>query len=353
MSRSLFFLWAVVSAFAADSQRGAMVLENAGCLECHTVRGQGIGHEANATAPELGSGLVPAYTAPALASAVWNHTPSMLADMFERGVNRPALTTKDSEDLFAYLYTVQFFDFPAEVRRGKEVFQSKQCASCHSLEKSSSGPGKAVPEWTPVDDPVTLVYQMWNHASAMHEEWAGPGWNKMSGRDFGDLTVYLQESQGGFRQSSFTLPDPASGQAPFDQHCGRCHAGPLALENRLSNLTSMDIAAGMWNHVPLMHKLPALPEEDMRKILAYVWQLQYRGAAGDAARGWQTFSQKGCASCHGDRGAGSAVTPFSLAAIGWGEGRRMHQRMVKQGVPWPQLSPEDVADVVAYLNSGR
>lgn len=40
-----------------------------------------------------------------------------------------------------------------------------------------------------------------------------------------------------------------------------------------------------------------------------------------------------------------------MDAIGWGEGRRMHQRMLEQGISWPQLSAQDIADVVAYLNS--
>lgn len=119
----------------------------------------------------------------------------------------------------------------------------------------------------------------------------------------------------------------------------------------LANTTWMDIGASMWNHVTLMRHVPQVSEPDMRKILAYVWELQYRGPQGKPEDGKGTFAQKGCSSCHGDRAIGKTVTPASLAAIGWGEGRRMHQRMLEQGISWPQLSAQDIADVVAYLNS--
>jgi hypothetical protein len=38
-------------------------------------------------------------------------------------------------------------------------------------------------------------------------------------------------------------------------------------------------------------------------------------------------------------------------AAGWGPTRQAHHRMLTQGVPWPNLSPADVANLVAYLNS--
>lgn len=346
--------------WAADTQRGAVVLEEAGCLGCHTVYGHGSGHEPSGIAPELDSNLVTAYTAPALASAVWNHTPAMLAETSAQRLNRPDLTGKDWEDLFAYLYSAQFLESPAEAGRGKAVFQSKQCAGCHavadfSLIDPKLSVGKAVSDWQPVDDPVTLVYRMWSHASPMEQsgrqvDWITPGWTKMSGRDFADLTAYFQKGEG-LRPSGFSLPDPATGKAAFDKNCGNCHAGPLALETLLANTTWMDIGAGMWNHVTLMRRVPSVNEGDMRKILAYVWELQYRGSEGNQTRGQQAFYAKGCFSCHGNRAVPRTVTPAALAAIGWGSGRMMHESMQEQGIAWPQLSPQEVADVAAYMNS--
>ena len=346
---------AATCAWAADARRGAMLLDDAGCLECHTVHGEGVGHEPNATAPELGSNLLATYTAPALAAAIWNLTPAMLADMLARGVNLPALKAKDWEDVFAYLYSAQFLDFPAETGRGRQAFQAKQCDTCHSLDGHSNSLGRPVSGWARVEDPVTLASRMWNHAAPMDQagreaDWTGPGWTKISGRDLMDLTVYVQQLQGSFRNAKVALPDAASGQPLFDQKCGRCHAGPLALETSLRNTTWTDIAASMWNHVTQMRHVSAISEPDMRKILAYVWELQYRGPTGDPKSGEQIFARDGCTSCHDVRGT-VHVTPAFLAATGWGPGREMHQEMIKKGVAWPHLSAQDMADLAAFLNT--
>lgn len=356
-----WILAAVVScgwpqAKASDSRHGAILVEDSGCLECHTVWGQGAGHEPSGKAPELGADLARVYTAPALASAIWNHTPAMLAEMSAERLSRPALTAKDWEDVFAYLYSLQFIEYPAEVGRGREAFIAKDCAGCHSLAAGSGlGAGQPVPQWKPVDDPVALVYQMWSHASSMESAgrealWTKPGWTKLTGRDFMDLTAYFQSVQGIPHQIHFSLPEPASGKAAFDQNCGSCHAGPLALETSLGNTTWMDIGAGMWNHIMLMRQVPVVSEPDMRAILAYVWELQYRGPQGNPAQGRATFAAKGCSACHDAGAPGKIVTPAGIAAIGWGEGRRMHRDMLTRGA-WPQLSAQDVADVTAYMNA--
>ena len=344
--------------WGADARRGAILIDDAGCLECHTVRGQGAGHEPSGAAPELGSGLVPAYTVPALAAAVWNHTPSMLAGFPERRLSQANLVAKDWDDIFAYLYSTQFLEFPAEIGRGKQAFQGKQCANCHSLADPALGPGSPVAAWKPVSDPATLIYGMWTHSSYMEESgreapWVKTGWTKLTGRDVLDLSAYLQQVQREVPQHDAALPDSLEGKAPFDQKCGNCHAGPLALEKNLSNTMWADIAAGMWNHVQLMRRVPAVTEPEMRAILSYVWDLQYRGPEGNAELGEQAFRVNGCASCHGVHGMGIPVTPADIAAIGWGEGRRMHQRVLNEGMAWPHLSAGDVADIVAYINSRK
>jgi mono/diheme cytochrome c family protein len=356
-----FFVASSICIWAGDAQHGSMVVDEQNCLECHTVRGAGVGHEPARTAPELGEGLVSTYTASSLASVLWNHTPAMWAELSGRGLPPPAFTESDAEDLFAYLYSLNFFEFPAQAGRGKQVFETAQCSECHSLNKPAHGPGNPVVEWGSVDDPVALAYRMWNHASSMNREFAArkKPWPILTGRDFMDLTAYLNFVRKSRPNLQFSLPDPASGKLPFEDNCRRCHAGSLALETRLSNKTWMEIGAGMWNHAPLMQPVPSVSEGDMRKILAYVWELQYLGAGGNVARGLQTFMNKGCIACHRHPTteapmrppAHKTFTPFSMVALGWGTGREMHRQMLDKGVAWPHLSPEDVSDLVAYMNS--
>jgi mono/diheme cytochrome c family protein len=358
--KKLFFLSLAACVWAGDAQRGSIVLDQQGCLECHTVNGQGVGHEANATAPDLGATSESAYTPPALASALWNHTPAMRSEISAQGLARPVLVQADWEDLFAYLYAVQVFQFPADTRRGQEVFRSQKCADCHSLAKPSRGPGPPVSAWKKVNDPATLAYQMWNHASSMQKVFAArkKDWPKLDGRDLMDLSAYVQYVQGLAPEHQFSLPEAASGKTPFAHNCGQCHQGPLGLETRLANKTFLDIGAGVWNHVPLMGPFPTISEPDMRKILAYIWDFQYRGPAGNVTLGQLAFAAKGCVVCHNDADTqavpyprpGKVFTPFSIAAIAWGLDRTMHHQMLEKGVSWPTLSPENVSDLVAYLN---
>jgi mono/diheme cytochrome c family protein len=348
------------SAWAGDGQHGAAVVQDQGCLECHTVNGQGSGHEANATAPDLAVNADSAYTPSAFASALWNHTPAMWSEISAKSVTRPALAEAEWGDVFAYLYSERIFQFPAQTGRGQEVFNSRGCTDCHSLAMPSRGPGPPVSAWKSVDDPAALVGQMWNHASSMKETFASRkrDWPKLDGRDFGDLAAYVQYLQRLAPEHQLSLPEAATGKLPFERNCQPCHQGPLALEARLANKTFLDIGAGVWNHVPLMGAFPTVPEADLRKILAYIWDLQYRGPEGNVTRGELAFTAKGCVGCHSDGQTGAVVspssgrvfTPFSMAAIAWGSNRQMHRKKWDKAVTWPTLSPEDISDLVAYLN---
>jgi mono/diheme cytochrome c family protein len=335
--------------WAADAKNGAVVLENQSCLECHTVQGQGSGHEPNPVAVELGDRLTTTYTAAALASVLWNHTPAMWDRMFAESIARPVATESDWRDVFAYLYSLRFSEPPAEFRRGRELLTSKHCADCHG----GAGPGKPVAVWEHVEDPVMLVYLMWNHAPAMQKEIAAnkKQWVALTGRDFLDLTAYVQDLHKVAPNRQFSLPDPEGGQGLFESHCARCHRGANSLATRLRNKTWADIGAAMWNHAPAMLAVPAVLADDMRKIMAYVWELQYQGPEGSADRGHKVFNEKRCIVCHkGSPAPGKIFTASSMVALGWGPGRQMHQKMIAQGIAWPYLSPADMANLVAYLN---
>ena len=360
MKRILLFTL-TACAWAGDAQHGAIVVQDQSCLECHTVNAQGSGHEANATAPDLAVNSGSTFTPSAFASALWNHTPAMWSEVAAKSVTRPVLAEADWGDVFAYLYSERIFQFPAQTRRGLEVFNSKGCADCHSLAMPSRGPGPPVSAWKSVDDPAALVVQMWNHASSMKETFAAHkrDWPKLDGRDFGDLAAYVQYVQKLAPERRLSLPEAATGKLPFTRNCQQCHRGRLALDARLANKTFLDIGAGVWNHVPLMGAFPTVPEADLRKILAYVWDVQYRGPEGNVSRGELAFTAKGCIGCHSDAQTGAVVspragkvfTPFSMAEIAWGWNQQMHRKMGDKAVPWPTLSPEDMSDLVAYLNS--
>src|SRR6516164_1771132 len=98
-----------VLAAGADAARGAEVLRRENCLLCHSLRGEG-----GSVAPDLGRRLGQNYTPAALTSLMWNHAPAMWAEMAAQRIPRPQLNDADASDLFAYLYSVRFFDRTAD-----------------------------------------------------------------------------------------------------------------------------------------------------------------------------------------------------------------------------------------------
>jgi mono/diheme cytochrome c family protein len=337
----------------AHAQGAPGILRAQGCLRCHTVGTDGTGRD-------LTDRLVANYTVPALAAAVWNHSPTMWAEASSTGLTQPAPTEAQWEEVFRFLYTLQFSDRPALARQGGRVFESK-CASCHGAGAVSTGPGKPIQAWDALEDPLALVNQMWNHASSMKKEFTGNhAWKTLSAADLLNLTAYVQSVQKVPRREQVSLPDPAEGGLLTAQHCGACHGGSDAFAAMVHNKTLMDLGAAAWNHVPLLESVPVLSRDDFKKIVAYVWELQYRGPHGVASRGERVFDTKGCISCHrsplpSQRAQsphpGKTFTPLSMIALSWGPGREMHRQMQEKGVRWPRLSPDDMANLVAYLNT--
>ncbi|MBZ5673157.1 MAG: cytochrome c [Acidobacteriia bacterium] len=352
--RWVIYLSAASCIWAADARNGAMVLEQQGCQQCHAVRGQGLGHEPPQVARDLGERLAPTYGPHTLASALWNHTPEMWTQFSAQGVRPPAATETDWQDLFAYFYALQFSEPVGEVGRGKQVLETKRCTDCHSLTNASTGRAPSVQDWAHADDPVVLVYQLWNHASSMKNTFKQNKieWKTLTGRDLMDLTAYVQTVQRLAPTGEFSLPAPETGKPLFDANCGLCHRDSMSLAMKLRNKNWMDIGADIWNHSQKMPTVRMVSPDDMRKLLAYVWQLQYDGPPGSRVLGQKAFVDKGCAGCHqGPINKGKPITAFSIVAAAWGPARQAHHRMLTQGVPWPNLSPADVANLVAYLNS--
>ncbi|MDE3164349.1 MAG: hypothetical protein KGN36_00970, partial [Acidobacteriota bacterium] len=188
-------------------------------------------------ARDLGERLAPTYGPHTLASALWNHAPAMWAQVSASGMPPPSATESEWRDLFAYLYSLQFFDLPGEAGRGKQVLVSKGCTGCHSLSDVPTARGPSVKDWAHMDDPVVLVYQLWNHASTMKNTFARNKieWKTVTGRDLVDLTAYVQNVQKLVPNGEFSLPAPESGKPLFDANCGVCHRDSMSLAMRLRN----------------------------------------------------------------------------------------------------------------------
>lgn len=357
---------------AQNATAGAAVFGSKGCIECHGVRGLG-GREG----PDLGrmGGSRSFYD---LAAALWNHVPRMRAPGGEPAIWPRGMGPREAGDLFAFLYTIDYFHPPGDVDEGRRLFSEKRCVLCHQAEGVGGVVGPNLGFLGPYRSSIPVAAAMWNHGPAMLEEMRARGIERprFTGRELVDLIAFLEAS------AEAPVPPGAMHVVPgvaargrrlfVEKSCARCHGeggqgavGP-ALVRRAASGSLLDFAAAMWNKAPAMARemgargveLPDLDGADMADIVAYLYSMGYFRDAGSASRGASLLSARGCTACH--RSGGTAVdldeartfrSPTGVVAALWN-----HARAEGEGIDvasWSRLTAREVSDIVAYLQEGR
>ena len=344
----------------ADARRGADFFEAQRCVACHSVRGSGGGK-----APDLGRRLDRDYTPAGIAARMWDHAPVMWAAMALDNMPIPKINPDEAADLFAYFYAARYFEKPGEAQRGKRFLEEQRCTECHSMAGVGGTVGPPVEKWESLSAPIVLIERMWNHQTQMHNAMAARRipWPQVTPQNLTDMLVYLQNlPQTRNTQAILLLPSPGQGgEALFrDKGCAECHKGALALESRLGDSTLTDVAAAMWNHAPQMRQPPPeLTVTEWRQLISYVWAKQFFAIRGDVARGHKVFDSKKCSVCHNDPSSGAPnlskpAEPYSAITVVsalWLHGPVMLKMMQQKHIVWPQLTQNEMANVIAYLNS--
>ncbi len=360
---------------AADSSRGMQLFGTLECVQCHSINGEGGTGEpkggSTKVGPDLGKRIDRGFTPAALAATMWNHAPAMWSAMRQREVAAGKLDEQAAMDLFAYFYSVHFFDKLGDAGRGKQVFSVDHCSACHGLTEAKTPGAKPVSEWTAVGQPIELVNAMWNHAATMRPEFAKRklNWPELTSQDLTDLLVYVRNLpavlSGAGKTSAARLEITAgvNGEALFtSKGCAGCHAVGHPLAPKLKGMTLNDIAVAMWNHEPMMRVSSfQLEPGEMRELVSYLWAGQFFADSGNAAAGEHVFASKHCATCHTDgaggapklTGAGRAYTGATMVSALWSHGPRMLDEMKGKGLAWPRFEGEEMANLIAYLNSAR
>lgn len=87
--------------------------------------------------------------------------------------------------------------------------------------------------------------------------------------------------------------------------------------------------------------------------------------SGRPETGAALFKDKGCVRCHAIKGSGGASapelgsdqdthrTPSQIVVSMWNHAPRMWDRMQAEGIPYPQLREQEIADLFAYLYTAR
>jgi mono/diheme cytochrome c family protein len=173
--------------------------------------------------------------------------------------------------------------------------------------------------------------------------------------------------------------DSARGAKLFETlRCVQCHSvngrgGTAAPDlGRLvdRSFTPATLAATMWNHAPAMWA--SMHQRDIRAgdldaqaaadLFAYFYSARFFDKLGDASRGKQAFTERGCASCHGLTNFVRPLVkpvaqwdvlrdPVALAEAMWNHRARMAEEAGAKRVRWPELSNQDLADILVYLRN--
>ncbi len=166
--------------------------------------------------------------------------------------------------------------------------------------------------------------------------------------------------------------DARRGAEFFEQNkCISCHAPGTSrdLARRLDrNYTPAALASRIWNHAPVMFgemrkdgiTPPPVSSQQAADLFAFFYSRRYFERPGDAGRGKAVFEVKGCAGCHAltAPGTGPAVStwgslndPAGLVAAMWNHAPKMREAITKGGGKWPELTDQNMADLLVYLQN--
>ncbi len=236
--------------------------------------------------PDLGRGMM---NRPLLeiAGVMWNHSRQMQQVMAERHVERPKLTAQEMASLLTFLYYVGSFDEPGDAESGERLFRDRQCVKCHAVAGLGGRVGPRLDKFADYASPTQFTTALWNSGGAMAAKMRELGVERPSfaGREIPDLLAFIRREAGGLERVYSRPGNPRQGEA--------------------------------------------------------------------------LFSTRGCVKCHAINGQGAQLGPDlgrkvrgSLTQVSgamWNHGPAMWARMAERGVPRPELTPQEGADLVSFL----
>ncbi len=187
------------------------------------------------------------------------------------------------------------------------------------------------------------------------------------------LVSTLAAQAGGF------TADSARGHNLFETlSCIQCHSvngngGKTApdLGRMLDRgFTPATLAATMWNHAPGMWTAMRerqittgeLDPQAAQDLMAFFYAARFFENPGDAGRGKRAFESHGCQGCHGLTSAANPAAkpvsqwqaladPIALVEAMWNHRSQMLYGPASKGVAFPQVSAQDLTDMLVYLRN--
>jgi mono/diheme cytochrome c family protein len=224
-----------------------------------------------------------------LGAAMWNHLPLTGAKMREKGIERPTLTPLDVANVLAFIFTAQYNDELGNTKTGERLFTTKGCVQCHAVGGKGGNVGPALDALKRTNSPVLVAARMWSHGPGIAEAMRAKGIARptFARNELVDIIAFI----------TATASDPGGETAQI---------------------------------------LPGTPQG-----------------------GETLFRGKQCAVCHTIGGKGGKVGPelgrahhislTQFAGLMWNHAPAIWARMKERGIEVPQLTGQEMADIVAYL----
>ncbi|MFQ5602434.1 MAG: c-type cytochrome [bacterium] len=171
-----------------NPQRGKLVFDKKGCLDCHSV-----GEKKSGSGPDLEE-LDWNFSVTEIAGLMWNHGAEMAELMKEQKMSWPVFDGKEMADLISYIYFFKFRDEPGDAAAGKKVFAEKGCVSCHGTDARGTEYAPDLSKSRSVQSTIDMAQIIWNHAPVMEEKITEKvlKWPEFSGKEMRDLYAFLK-----------------------------------------------------------------------------------------------------------------------------------------------------------------
>jgi len=362
----------------SNTLAGSSLFGSKGCTDCHSIESLGVGGVFRREPITDGLSFF------RLATRMWNHVPNMAVAGQEPDQMLHRLDSRDVANIVAFLFAARYGDAPADTASGHALYIEKQCVRCHQIGGIGGMVGPALDISGNLGTPIELASAMWNHAPRMAAlmESKGIARATLTGSELLDLFAYVRSAATGVPEASpIVLPGSAAkGRMWFRQKgCEKCHGVPgeggargpdLARDS--GNQSMADLAAAMWNKAPAMlaamrstgAPAPKLTATQMADIVAYLYSLRYFDGAGDPGAGRSRVREEGCLECHslGGEGHGTATdlarsdgvdSSAGVIAALWNHVLLLSEIRPEGSAPWPYFEDGEMADVVAFLQTGR
>ncbi len=256
-----------------------------GCNTCHAIYGLG-----GAQGPDLGRARA-AWTFLDIAGVLWNHQPKMAAEYKRLKLERPSLTSYEMVELITFVYYLGYFGDPGDAAKGEWVFRQNRCAECHSVGNHGDNNGIPLDRFQSYRSPAFFASALWNGGKAKNEALKQKNLPHpvYEANDIADLLAFIRRD-----------------------------AIPVARSDEV--------------YLP----------------------------PGNPKKGEDLVETKTCLQCHSVAGEGGDMAPAlgshrfggilsQIGAAMWNHEPDMWESMEAKNVPFPQLSPEEMSDLTAFL----